>query len=435
MPILSGNVFFPPENSGCNVNIDLKSYATKAELKAATGVDTSAFAKSTDLSKIKESVGKLEKSVPLIRDSVLHLDTKVKKNSADQEKLKKEVDNVGDNLKKEVDGFDNNLKNYVKKSELPETQDFLKNNEINMMIVMGRIFFVDESIANEFIFLPQQKYFTLSANAVLGWKSSGKIPYHISGIVGTAVLFQNNRVVFKDGSYLSGGGASKINSEICNFYIVYNLDTQAKPDPDTEKYPLVNCLFSSVNLTKHVFGGIKDASFDGRGIAMAGGNPQNKTRNVIIFGVDNSDSKNAQNKKHDILVLGKNSTKISKNYEAYAERDLSINMTYPGKKFVLSIHYVDNDVSSMYVNGILMTNFKSKPIPKQAQNAGFRLGALSGSLDTTERKNMNLNGLIYEFSLDHKPIDKNNIKNIHAYLMKKHNVDNNFPTDSKKLFH
>ena len=426
MPILSGNVFFPPENSGCNVNIDLKGYATKAELKAVTGVDTTTFAKSTDLTKIKESVDKIEKSVPVIRDSVIHLDTKVKKNSTDQEKLKKEVDDVGVNFK-----------NYVKKSELPEAQEFLKNNEINMMIVMGRIFFVDESIANEFIFLPQQKYFTLSSpgNAVLEWRSSGNVPYSLSGVVGTAVLLQNNRVVLKDGSYLSGGGASKINSEVCNFYIVYNLDTQTKPDPDTEKYPLVNCLFSSVNLTKHVFRGIKDASFDGRGVAMAGGNPQDKTRNVIIFGVNNSDSKNAKNKKHDILVLGKNSTKISKNYEAYAERDLSINMTYPGKTFVLSIHYVDNGVSSMYVNGILMTDFKSKPVPKHAQNAGFILGALSDSLDTTERKNMNLNGLIYEFSLDYKPIDKNNIKNIHAYLMKKHNVDNNFPTDTKKLFH
>ena len=37
MPILSGNVFFPPKNDDCNINIDLKSYATKAEVKAITG--------------------------------------------------------------------------------------------------------------------------------------------------------------------------------------------------------------------------------------------------------------------------------------------------------------------------------------------------------------------------------------------------------------
>ena len=150
---------------------------------------------------------------------------------------------------------------------------------------MGRIYFVDESIANEFIFLPQQKYFTLSSpgNAVLEWRSSGNVPYSLSGVVGTAVLFQNNGVVFKDGSYLSGGASSKTNSEICNFYIVYNLDAQAKADPDTEKYPLVNCLFGSVDLIKHVFKGIKDASFDGQGVAMAGGNPQTKQETSLFL--------------------------------------------------------------------------------------------------------------------------------------------------------
>ena len=45
MPILTGNVFFPPKSEDCNINIDLKSYATKAEVKAITGVDTSTFAK------------------------------------------------------------------------------------------------------------------------------------------------------------------------------------------------------------------------------------------------------------------------------------------------------------------------------------------------------------------------------------------------------
>ena len=79
MPILTGNVFFPPKNDDCNINIDLKSYATKAEVKAITGVDTSSFAKKTDFNKIKESVDKLEKSFPVVRDSVIHLDTKVKK--------------------------------------------------------------------------------------------------------------------------------------------------------------------------------------------------------------------------------------------------------------------------------------------------------------------------------------------------------------------
>ena len=45
MPVMTGNVFFPPKNNECNINIDLDSYATKAEVNALTGVDTGTFVK------------------------------------------------------------------------------------------------------------------------------------------------------------------------------------------------------------------------------------------------------------------------------------------------------------------------------------------------------------------------------------------------------
>ena len=50
------------------VELDLSNYATKANLKNATGVDTSDFAKKTDLAYLKSNVGKLDidslKNVP-----------------------------------------------------------------------------------------------------------------------------------------------------------------------------------------------------------------------------------------------------------------------------------------------------------------------------------------------------------------------------------
>ena len=50
------------------VELDLSNYATKADLKNATGVDTSDFAKKTDLAYLKSNVGKLDidslKNVP-----------------------------------------------------------------------------------------------------------------------------------------------------------------------------------------------------------------------------------------------------------------------------------------------------------------------------------------------------------------------------------
>ena len=42
-----------------NVELNLSSYATKADLKNATGVDTSKFAKKVDLASLKSEVDKL----------------------------------------------------------------------------------------------------------------------------------------------------------------------------------------------------------------------------------------------------------------------------------------------------------------------------------------------------------------------------------------
>ena len=63
--------YFPKPNSlGANikVDLDLSNYATKIDLKDATGVDTSSFAKKTDLANLKSDVDKLDsnklKNVP-----------------------------------------------------------------------------------------------------------------------------------------------------------------------------------------------------------------------------------------------------------------------------------------------------------------------------------------------------------------------------------
>ena len=63
--------YFPKPNSlGANVKVELVlySYATKTDLKNITGVDTSFFAKKTDLANLKSDVDKLDigklKNVP-----------------------------------------------------------------------------------------------------------------------------------------------------------------------------------------------------------------------------------------------------------------------------------------------------------------------------------------------------------------------------------
>ena len=53
------------------VELDLSNYATKANLKNATGVDTSDFAEKTDLTNVKSDVDKLSidklKNIPSVQ--------------------------------------------------------------------------------------------------------------------------------------------------------------------------------------------------------------------------------------------------------------------------------------------------------------------------------------------------------------------------------
>ena len=56
--------YFPEPNKSfgrnINVKVDLSGYATKADLKNATGIDTSKFAAKSDLVSLKEEVDKID---------------------------------------------------------------------------------------------------------------------------------------------------------------------------------------------------------------------------------------------------------------------------------------------------------------------------------------------------------------------------------------
>ena len=55
--------YFPEQKSSggrVKVELDLSNYATKSDLKNETGVDTSSFAKKTDLANLESDVDKLD---------------------------------------------------------------------------------------------------------------------------------------------------------------------------------------------------------------------------------------------------------------------------------------------------------------------------------------------------------------------------------------
>ena len=80
--------------------------------------------------------------------------------------------------------------------------------------------------------------------------------------------------------------------------------------------------------------------------------------NVIIFGVDMSSSVHVDNKKKDILILGKGPTQ-GLEHTLTAEKMYSINFTVTKKKFCLSLHY-NGANSYLFVNGTEIIKFKAK---------------------------------------------------------------------------
>ena len=109
-------------------------------------------------------------------------------------------------------------------------------------------------------------------------------------------------------------------------------------------------------------------------------------RNVIIFGVDMSFSKHANNKANNIYVMGKDY--IQKiNTTIYAEKIYFRNYTDPGKKFVLSLHYNGNN-SYLYVNGNQEIKLKAKT--DQLGKEKSCLGNLSDQWTTRESEKTGL---------------------------------------------
>ena len=135
-----------------------------------------------------------------------------------------------------------------------------------------------------------------------------------------------------------------------NIYIVYELGTSGSFNNDPT---LKNSLLSAVKLTKNAdidkyqYSGY-GVGFDGKGSFLfpGGGFGQN----VIIFGVDMSSSVHVDNKKNDILILGKSSTQGLGGYSLTAEKLYSVNFTVTRKRFCLSWH-CNGTNSYLFLNG------------------------------------------------------------------------------------
>ena len=182
-----------------------------------------------------------------------------------------------------------------------------------------------------------------------------------------------------------------------------------------------NCLLGAVTLTKNA--NINKYGYSGYGVgfdrrssfSFPGGR---FGQNVLIFGVDMSSSAHIDNKKKDILVLGKGSTQ-GLEHTLTSEKMYSINFTEIKKKFCLRLHY-NRANSYLFFNSKEIYKFKAKDSWIAARP--LCIGNISKDLSTDNMKKTGFSGYVYDFSVDYNVTDDDDIKDIHKYLMKKNDI-------------
>ena len=171
--------------------------------------------------------------------------------------------------------------------------------------------------------------------------------------------FDSKKIKLKfNGSCLVQGQITYTPKTIVNIYIVYAITKKNS----ISSYPtLENCLFGAVKLTKNPdFDKYKYSGygigFDRRGEFSFG---DGFGQNIIILGTDMGSSVHANNKRRNILVLGKDFTQGLDNTAIYVVKLYSINFTKTNTKFCLRLHYNGSN-SYLFVYGTEIHKFKTK---------------------------------------------------------------------------
>ena len=147
--------------------------------------------------------------------------------------------------------------------------------------------------------------------------------------------FQQNNVLTSNNDHI-------INDNVVNIYIVYKLDPITSRDTT---FTIQNALFGAMQITKNAdtskynykgYGIRFDESEEFSYVRKRGNfNDTTLARNVIIFGVDMSFSKHANNKAKNIYVIGKDYIQKINDTTIYAEKMYYKNFTDPGKKICI----------------------------------------------------------------------------------------------------
>ena len=198
---------------------------------------------------------------------------------------------------------------------------------------------------NYLLFLPMRKYFKLNSvvgviDRVLSWQFKGISNESIKPLA-TSNNSVNPRLSYNDtkinvqftGSCLKQPKFTFTHKKVVNIYVVYELGASSSYSSDPT---IKNCLFGAVTLTKNT--GIEKYKYCGYGIGFDRRSsfsfPSGEFgQNVLIFRADMSSSIHIDNKKKDILVLGRGPTQGLES-TLTTEKMYSINFTVTKKIFV-----------------------------------------------------------------------------------------------------
>ena len=269
----------------------------------------------------------------------------------------------------------------------------------------GKNHFEEDGTQNYLVFQSLNKYLTLlgSTKYILSWKFKGLSNETIKPIptpdnsLTPSIDFYTNKIRLKfNGSCLKQSKISYTHGKVVNIDIVYELGASSSHNNDPI---LKKCLFGAVTLTKNT--DIDKYGYSGYGIGFDGRSSFSFLcgrfgQYLLIFGVDMSSSAHIDNKKKDILVLGKGPTQ-GLEHTLTAEQMYSINFTVTKKKFSLSLHY-NGANSYLFVNGTEIYKFKAKDSAIAATSLCLRNISKDCSVDNM--KNIGFTGCVYDFSAD-----------------------------------
>ena len=234
----------------------------------------------------------------------------------------------------------------------------------------GKSHFEEDGTQNYLVFQPMYRYFKRIAgvgcgNYIYFWKSKGLSDESLDSVTASNYkitpelsFYDTKTSVEFNGSCLKQDKVIFNHGKIVNIYIVYEISQNYS----ISSYPtLENCLFGAVSLIKNA--DIDNYKYSGYGVGFdrhgefSFGNGLGK--NCMIFGADLSSSSHANNKKINILVLGKDFVQGINGTTIYAEKLYKINFTEKNKKICLNLHY-NGANSYLFINGTEIHKFKAK---------------------------------------------------------------------------